>query len=103
VGVILPYHAPTPRAWAQVNRLRASRKAPLPASAPVAKEELHYSLETWTARGAIDRVLALIDHFFVGHAAFDEALVQFPKTKITLRAKAQVIRDSDRPDVKPVK
>jgi hypothetical protein len=102
VGVVLPWQAPTPRAWAQVNRVdgRARSNPPMPALMP--EGGYHYQLETWNEAGGIERSLALIDILPVGHAAFDAAVAHYPKAKITLRAKAQVIRDSVRAAVKPV-
>jgi hypothetical protein len=102
VGVVLPWQAPTPRAWAQMNRVdgRVQGKPPIPALPP--QGGYHYQLETWNERGGIDKSLALIDTLSVGHAAFDAAVAHYPTAKITLRAKAQVIRDSVRAAVKPV-
>lgn len=102
VGVVLPWQAPTPRAWAQINRVdgRARAKPLVPALPP--EGGYHFQLETWNDKGGIERSLALIDNLSVGHAAFDAALVQYPKAKITLRARSNVIRDSVRAAVKPV-
>jgi hypothetical protein len=102
VGVVLPWQAPTPKAWARLNRVSAKEptKTLVPALSP--EPAYHYQLERWTPHGSIEKSLAQIDNLSVGHAAFEAALAQFPNAKITLRSKASVVRDSVRAAVKPV-
>jgi len=97
IGVVLPMQAPTPKAWARLNHLHPKATV-APALAPPRPEPtFHYRLETWTGNGNIDRCLALIDNLMVGRAAFDAATAEYPKAQITLRAGAQVLRESSKP------
>ncbi len=109
VGVVLPWQAPTPEQFAQMNRISARAGSlpprpvlpPLPADRPAS--DYHYQLDRWTGGFAtIDKRIAVIDDLHAGHAAFDEVVKRFPKASFTLRSRSQVLRSSARPAVKPV-
>ena len=103
LAVVLPLQRPNPTSWAQHHRLRAGQKV-APASPPQrgAGPDFHFRLECWSARGHVERCLALIDDLAIGHAAFEVAVRRFPGEPITLRAGCRVICKSAKPALKPV-
>jgi hypothetical protein len=111
LAVLLPWYAPTPAAWVQCDEGKAALVpeaggageaiAAAAASHP-RPPEFNFRLDNWTANGTLDRTLALIDNLPIAHAAFDRAVMEFPKAALTLRNGTRAIRTSDRPDVRLV-
>jgi hypothetical protein len=56
-------------------------------------EDLAFTVEVWTERGNIERLLARSAGMLVGRGAFDAAVQQYPDREITLRHGARVIAE----------
>lgn len=55
---------------------------------------LNYRVEVWDKYAQHTRwVVAAVGHVFIGQAAFDEAVRQFPKERLTLRNGMLLMRD----------
>ncbi len=103
LAVVLPLQHPDPTSWAQHHRVRAGQRVvPAPSRQHGAGADFHFRFESWSARGHVERCLALIDDLAIGHAAFEVAVRRFPGEPITLRAGCRVICNSAKPLLKPV-
>jgi hypothetical protein len=60
---------------------------------PRMQEDLEYTLETWDAKGNIERILARTCNMSVGRGAFVAAVEMYPEARITLRQVCRVIAE----------
>jgi len=56
-------------------------------------EDMDFKVETWSARGGIERLLARTATVFVGRGAFAAAVESYPQKNITLRQGARVLKE----------
>ncbi len=101
LAVILPWYAATPREWVKTPEA----KQPVTGRTtqrPDDHDGLLYAIESWLATSGADKLLGRLRDLGMAHAAFDKGVISHPNLKMTLRIGARVLRDSARPDVRPV-
>jgi hypothetical protein len=103
LSVVLPWYAPTPERWAKTyqppsQNMNAARGSTNP-------WDYTYQIDRWRdpKQARVLETLAMMNNLDAAHAAFDAIMRRKPRDPITLRARTMVLRDSVRPDVKPVK
>ncbi|SDR63808.1 hypothetical protein SAMN05519103_09060 [Rhizobiales bacterium GAS113] len=85
---------PTTRLVVEALRSHAREVAILASALP-----RPYEVEIWNGEsGGIDELVATTGDLDVGRAAFTATVAKYPGRRITLRQRARVLIDSERPD-----
>jgi len=102
VSAVFPWYAPTPHEWAKIARDHLPK--PEEPRVYVDGRQFPYRIDLWHSNHQIiARTLAFIDNSSVADLAFEQYLQLHPRDDITLRNVTMLMRDSRRPEVKPVK
>lgn len=62
-----------------------------------------WKVESWNARGSVDRCFAVCDRLDIGIAAYEAAIAAYPNYEITLRHGSHVLRSINVPPYEELK